>query len=150
MLSTTLNSLFSRDLEKLKQEISLYNRGEDLWKVAEGITNSGGNLCSHLIGNLNTYIGVGILKKEYIRHRDLEFSLKDIPKSELLSKIDETIDMVTQALKLVSDADMEGMFPMIVWGSPTRMDFTLIHLHSHLNYHLGQINYHRRLISLKH
>lgn len=146
MLSSSLTSLFTRDLEKLKQEISLYNREEDLWRVSEGITNSGGNLCLHLIGNLNTYIGVGILKTEYIRHRDLEFSLKDIPRSELINKIDETKDMVMQALKLVSDEDMEDMFPMVVWDSPTRMDFTLIHLHSHLNYHLGQINYHRRLI----
>jgi len=146
MLSSSLTSLFTRDLEKLKQEISLYNQEEDLWRVNEGITNSGGNLCLHLIGNLNTYIGVGILKTEYIRHRDLEFSLKDIPRSELFSKIDETKDIVNQALKLVSDDDMEGMFPVIVWDSPTRMDFTLIHLHSHLNYHLGQINYHRRLI----
>lgn len=145
MLSSSLASLFTRDLEKLKQEISLYNREEDFWRVNEGITNSGGNLCLHLIGNLNTYIGVGILKTEYIRNRDLEFSLKDIPRSELINKIDETKDIVNQALRLVSDDDMKEMFPVIVWDSPTRMDFTLIHLYSHLNYHLGQINYHRRL-----
>ena len=48
----TLKILFNRDLNKLKQEIELYQNENNLWEIEKGISNSAGNLCLHLIGNL--------------------------------------------------------------------------------------------------
>jgi len=60
MIVESLKELFRRDLQKLKQEIELYEKDSNLWKVESSIKNSGGNLCLHLIGNLNTFIGNGL------------------------------------------------------------------------------------------
>ena len=85
MLIQTLKTLFRRDLEKLSHEINLYKDETVLWHIEKGIANSAGNLCMHLIGNLNTYIGAELGQTGYVRHRELEFSLKNIPRTELLT-----------------------------------------------------------------
>ena len=98
MLIDTLKMLFIRDLNILKSEIESYENESDIWKTQKGITNSAGNLCLHIIGNLNTYIGAQYGKTGYIRNRPLEFSLKDISRAELLSKIEETIVILSMHL----------------------------------------------------
>ncbi|WP_333862471.1 hypothetical protein [Sphingobacterium sp.] len=65
MLIQTLKSLFHRDLKKLRDEIALYRLEENIWIVENSISNSAGNLCLHLIGNLQTYIGAEIGKTGY-------------------------------------------------------------------------------------
>lgn len=146
MLVETLKSLFTRDLLKLSSEIKLYQKEEDIWKVEKEIANSAGNLCLHLIGNLNTYIGKEIGKTDYVRNRKLEFSLKNIPKKELLSKIDETILVVNTSLDRLDEDTLASEFPILVFDKKTSTEYMLVHLTTHLTYHLGQINYHRRLI----
>jgi hypothetical protein len=143
----TLKVLFYRDLTRLKTEIELYPNENDIWKTQKGITNSTGNLCLHLIGNLNTYIGNVIGKTNYIRNRELEFSSKDISKSELIKKIEETIIVVNISLDMVSEKELKMEYPILVLAEKTSTEFLLIHLTTHLNYHLGQINYHRRLLN---
>ncbi|MFQ3173319.1 MAG: putative damage-inducible protein DinB [Flavobacterium sp.] len=143
----TLKTLFNRDLNSLKYEIELYHNENDIWKIRKGITNSAGNLCLHLVGNLNTYIGNVFGKTNYDRNRELEFSLKDIPKSELIKKIEETINVVNDALDKVSEEELKMDFPLLVLKEKTSTEFILIHFTTHLAYHLGQINYHRRLLS---
>ena len=145
MLIETLKSLFNRDLNQLKIEIESYQDESQLWVIDKNISNSGGNLCLHLIGNINTYIGAEIGKTGYIRNRPLEFSLKDIPKSELINKIEETILVVNKALDSLTEADLETIYPQIVFEKEMTTGFFLVHLSTHLAYHLGQINYHRRL-----
>jgi uncharacterized damage-inducible protein DinB len=146
MLIETLKSLFNRDLNKLKTEIELYQNESELWKIDKNISNSAGNLCLHLMGNINTYIGAELGKTGYIRDRPLEFSLKDIPKSELISKIEQTIIVVNNTLDSLTEADLEAIYPQIVFEKEMTKGFFLVHLSTHLAYHLGQINYHRRLI----
>lgn len=147
MLIESLKSLFNRDLNKLKSEIELYQKESQIWEIKENISNSAGNLCLHLIGNLNTYIGAEIGKTGYIRNRPLEFSLKDIPKSELIEKIEDTILVVNKAIDSLTERDLEQIYPQIVFEKEMTTGFFLIHLSTHLAYHLGQINYHRRMIS---
>jgi hypothetical protein len=142
----SLKTLFNRDLNQLKTEIESYQIESDIWKNQKGIANSAGNLCLHLVGNLNTYIGAEFGKTGYIRNRALEFSLKDIPRAELLSKIEETIVVVNNALNNISEEELKMEFPLLVFDSKTSTEFMLIHLTTHLAYHLGQINYHRRLL----
>ena len=141
-----LKTIFNRDLNKLKVEIELYKNENNLWKIEKGITNSAGNLCLHLIGNLNSYIGSELGKTNYIRNRPLEFSLKNVPKAELLHKINETILVVNKTLDTVTTEILQQEYPILVFESKTTTEFFLVHLSTHLAYHLGQINYHRRLL----
>ena len=146
MLTQTLKTLFRRDLEKLRQEILLYRDETVIWQIDKGIANSAGNLCLHLIGNLNTYIGGELGKTGYVRHRELEFSLKDVPKAELIEKIEQTISVVDRALDTVTDEQFDEEYPLLVFAEKTTTGYMLVHLATHLGYHLGQVNYHRRLL----
>jgi hypothetical protein len=146
MIIETLQKLFKRDLEKLKQEISLYREEKDLWVTDKGIANSAGNLCLHLAGNLNTYIGAEIGKTGYIRNRDLEFSQKNVPRQELIKMIENTITVVEDGLNKLNEDDLEKEYPLLVFKEKTSTGYFLIHLTVHLGYHLGQVNYHRRLL----
>lgn len=146
MLIETLKTLLNRDLNKLKFEIESYEFEKQIWAVENDISNSAGNLCLHLVGNINTYIGAEIGKTGYIRDRPAEFSLKDISKSELIQKIEDTISVVNNALDKLTEGDLNSIYPQIVFEKEMTTGFFLVHLSTHLAYHLGQINYHRRLL----
>lgn len=146
MITETLEAIFTRDLNRLKSEIELYKNEKSIWIVDKEISNSAGNLCLHLIGNLNAYIGAALGKSDYIRNRELEFSLKDISKSELIRKIDETILVVNNSIRNLKNQDLGAEYPIMVFKEKMTIEFFLVHLATHLSYHLGQINYHRRLL----
>ncbi len=146
MLLSTLQEIFFRDINRLKSEMELYQNEADIWRVEKQISNSAGNLCLHLIGNLNAFIGAALGKTNYVRNRALEFSEKGVPRTELLNKIDETIVVVNQSLQQLSEDDLKKDFPVLVFEEKTTTEFFLVHLATHLTYHLGQINYHRRLL----
>src|SRR5215510_16155709 len=103
MIIEALQQILKRDLEKLKQEISLFRDEKNLWIIDKSIANSAGNLCLHLVGNLNTYIGAEIGKTGYIRNRDLEFSQKNIPQQELIKMVEATITVVENGLAKLSE-----------------------------------------------
>ena len=146
MLTTDLQALFERDLIKLQQEIETYQHEPALWRTAPGISNPAGNLCLHLLGNLNTYIGAQLGHSGYIRHRELEFSRKDMPRAELVQGIAATRRMVAATLAQLPPEQLSQEYPLLVLETKTSTAFLLIHLATHLTYHLGQINYHRRLL----
>ncbi|WP_294213853.1 DinB family protein [uncultured Chryseobacterium sp.] len=146
MITKSLRSLYNRDLDQLKTELEAYQNEENLWKSDKDIANSTGNLALHLVGNLNHFIGAHLGNTGYVRQRDLEFSLKDIPKAELIEKVKATAAMIDSVLSQLSDEDLEKEYPLAVFESAMTTDYFLIHLLTHLGYHLGQINYHRRLL----
>lgn len=147
MLIATLKTLFERDLRKLKAEIELYNSEDAIWRIEKSIPNSAGNLTLHLVGNLNGFIGAALGHSGYVRQRELEFSLKGIPKAELMKQIDDTIAVVNATLDQLTLQDLAKDFPELVFGGKTvTTEYMLVHLASHLGYHLGQVNYHRRLL----
>ena len=146
MVIETLQKIFKRDLEKLKQEIASYRDESNLWKIDKSIANSSGNLCLHLVGNLNTYIGAEMGKTGYVRDRDREFSQKNIPRDELVKMIEDTITVVANGLNKLKEEDLEKEYPLLVFKEKTSTGYFLIHLTVHLGYHLGQVNYHRRLL----
>jgi|SRR5690606_27030102 len=143
-----LQEIFTRDLQQLKQEITSYTNEHDIWITDKNISNSAGNLCLHLIGNLNTYIGLNLGKTDYVRNRELEFSLKNVTREDMLSSIDKTIDVVNKALSFVTQNQLSETYPIKVFNETTTTEYMLIHLATHLTYHLGQINYHRRLLNV--
>ncbi|MEP7372508.1 MAG: DinB family protein [Chitinophagaceae bacterium] len=148
MLAQALKTLYQKDLNKLRKEIELYKKESNLWIIDKNIANSAGNLCLHLIGNLNTYFGKELGGTAYIRNRDLEFSQKDIPQAALLTMIDETVVIVEKVLNTLTDQQLEEEYPVIVFTEKMTTGFFLVHLIAHLDYHLGQINYHRRLLDI--
>jgi hypothetical protein len=129
-----LVELFNRDITRCIKEIEAFKNEENIWLTYAGINNSAGNLCLHLIGNLNTYIGEQIGKIGYIRNRELEFSSKGIPKADLIKNLENTLGVVSDSLNKMNQGDLEKEYPL----------FFITHLSTHLNYHLGQINYLRR------
>jgi uncharacterized damage-inducible protein DinB len=145
MTKETLSEIFERDLKKLSDEINLYSDESFLWKLKPGISNSAGNLCLHLIGNLNHFIGATLGNTGFVRERDKEFSLKNIPRNEILTEIEKTIKVVSSTIKGLSNEDLDKNFPLEIFGKQVKTEWMLIHLLTHLNYHLGQINYHRRM-----
>jgi len=146
MLKETLTEIFERDLQKLITEIKSYKDESNLWLVKEGISNSAGNLCLHLSGNLNHFIGTTLGNTGYVRHRDDEFSLKNIPRQDLLLNIENCMLTVKNTLKNLPGEELEKDFPLEIFGRTVSTAFMLVHLATHLTYHLGQINYHRRLL----
>jgi hypothetical protein len=137
--------IFNRDIDRLKNEIALFNHEDNLWRTTGSIKNTAGNLCLHLVGNLNTYIGKNMGGTGYIRNRDAEFSLKNIPKEDLVRKVGETRDTVSQSLSKMSKSQLEEIYVEDILGYKMTNGFFLIHLSGHLSYHLGQINYIRRV-----
>ncbi len=146
MITDTLIALFDLNLKKLISEIELYNSEEDLWRVEKNISNSGGNLALHIVGNLNTYIGKELGETNYVRNRELEFSNKNVPRQDLIESINETRVVLTETLKALSNEDLKRDYPVLVLIEVTTTEYLLVHLVTHLTYHLGQINYHRRLV----
>ncbi len=146
MLRQTLSELFERDLQKLRTEVNLYKDEANLWIIKDDISNSAGNLCLHLLGNLNHFIGEALGNSGYVRHRDDEFSLKHIPRQDLILNIDNCILVLKNTFSKLAEEDMEKNFPLEKHGAIVSNTHMLLHLLGHLSYHLGQINYHRRLL----
>lgn len=144
----TIKTIFTRDLKQLSHELDLYTHEANIWKTDQAITNTAGNLCLHLVGNLNTYIGAALGNTGYVRNRPLEFSQKDIPRAVLQQMIADTIDVVNKSLDNVTAQQLQQDFPVMIWDQPATCEYTLIHLTTHLAYHLGQVNYHRRLLDI--
>ncbi len=142
----TLTKLFIRDLEKLKTEINSFKDEKKIWEISGDIKNSAGNLCLHLCGNLQHFIGAVLGNSDYIRNRDAEFSKKNVPIKELVAEIELTAEIVQKTLQSLKEEALQKTFPINVFGYEMTTEYFLIHLTTHLNYHLGQINYHRRLI----
>ncbi|NUO00434.1 MAG: DUF1572 family protein [Saprospiraceae bacterium] len=124
MLVETLKALFQRDLLRLKQEMELYRHEGNIWLVDKGIANSAGNLCLHLTGNLRSYIGAELGQSGYVRNRDAEFSLKHVPRTELIAGIDETIAVLDRTLEQLTEAQLEAEYPKQVFGHPMTTGIT--------------------------
>ena len=141
-----LDKLYQKDLEKLKTEMTSYKNEENLWKISGEILNSGGNLCLHLCGNLQHFIGAVLGNSGYIRKRDEEFSKKNVPIRELVAEIDLTMEVLKKTFAELKEDDLQKIYPINVFGYEMTTEYLLTHMATHLNYHLGQINYHRRLL----
>ena len=144
-MTNSLTELFLRDLNRLRNELAQYQNHEILWQTHHGISNSGGHLALHLIGNLNHWVGALLAKTGYIRDKINEFEGKPVPVSYLLQEIDSLKRLVQKELNKLSIEDLQGPFPGPI---PYELNFEgfLLHLYAHFSYHLGQINYHRRIL----
>lgn len=142
----SLNVVFQRDLDKLKQEIISYSNEGDLWITKGDISNSAGNLALHICGNLQHFIGKGLGKSGYERNREYEFNAENVPRKEIIDQIEKTKEIVKTTFDVLSTNVLTKTYPIELRPEKFTTEYFLLHLAGHLNYHLGQINYHRRLI----
>ncbi|MEN2282014.1 DUF1572 family protein [Algoriphagus sp. SE2] len=147
MLLTQLIQLFERDIDRLYKEIEAYSDEDTLWKTDHKINNSAGNLCLHLLGNLQAFVGHELGGFNYERDREFEFAGKNVPKSKLLADIINLKRIMISSLEGMDESLITKNYPKEIFGKPMTNEFFLIHLYGHFNYHLGQINYHRRLLN---
>ncbi len=146
MLKESFIKIFERDLEKLKSEITLFDKEDELWIIAGDVKNSAGNLALHLCGNLKHFVGSKLGGSDYKRAKEKEFSLKHLPKEQLLANIDETKSVLLSTLNSIDDAKLKEIFSEKLSIGEVETEYLLVHLAVHFNYHLGQINYIRRLM----
>lgn len=145
MLSKNLTHLYQRELTNVKEEITAYADEEQLWITTDGINNSAGNLSLHISGNLQHFFGAILGGTDYKRDRDFEFSGK-VNRQELLDDLEAAEKAITDTLATITEEQLNEIFPMKAFGEVTT-EWFILHLYGHLTYHLGQINYHRRLLA---
>lgn len=142
-----LRTVLLRDLRALGLEVRLYPDDATLWQSVPGLTNSGGTLVRHLAGNLRHFVGGVLGKTGYVRDRDAEFSLQGSSRAELAEEVERTIADVDRTLGALTDAGLAEEYPLPLGGKRIQTSRFLTHLAVHLTYHLGQIDYHRRVVA---
>ncbi|MDE3245647.1 MAG: DinB family protein [Acidobacteriota bacterium] len=141
---TDLATLFQRDLATLAREISAYPEDGSLWAAVPGQPTCGGNLALHLVGNLRHFIGAALGRTGFQRDRPLEFAAKDVPRAALLESIRTATDEVAATLASLPPSRLVEPFPLELGGAHPTIQAVLLHLSTHLAFHLGQLDYHRR------
>lgn len=137
-------NFYQRDINKIIEEMNLFKDEANIWKTCGTVNNSSGNLVLHLIGGLNCLIGNNLAKTGYVRNRDLEFTIKNIERQQLLEQLDEVSSMIDKAIRSLTNEQLDSTFPIFFDKENATIEYVLIQLLFHLNYHLGQINYLRR------
>lgn len=144
-LRQSLSEIFKRELGVTIKEIESYQDEDNIWKIQDGIINSGGNLAIHIAGALQHFVGNVLGNTGYQRERDKEFSVKNISRSEIIDQLRNTIDVVVDTIYDLNDDQLNSLFPGN-FRLEVNTSFMLIHLITHISWHNGQINYHRRLL----
>ena len=142
-----LRVVLLRELRALDREIAAYPDDQSVWKTPPGISNSAGTLVLHLAGNLRHFIGAALGESGYVRNRDAEFSTQGLSREELRAHVSATITDLELALDRITAAQLEAPYPLLIQDRRVRAADFLVHLSVHLGYHLGQIDYHRRLLT---
>ena len=146
MMSSLLSDFYERDIRKLIEEVNLFRNEEDLWRVEGSVNNASGNLVLHIIGGLNHLIGATLAQTGYVRNRNEEFTCKGIEREELVAQLEELILMLKKTLNALTQNQLEAEYPIFFDKPKTTTSYVLMQLLLHLNYHLGQINYLRRIL----
>jgi hypothetical protein len=142
-----LAELFRRDITRLLQELTAFPDDGTLWRTLPGISNSAGNLALHLEGNLREFVGRQLGGVDYHRQRDVEFASAGLSLDDLVKRTTEVKELIPSVVSRLSRRELEATYPEEVLGKRLSTQEFLIHLHGHLNYHLGQIDYLRRILT---
>lgn len=136
-----------RDLRDVRKEVECYPDDLALWRVAPGTNNPGGNLALHLAGNMEHYFGAVLGRSGYVRDRDAEFSRRGLTRAQVIAEVDRAITAVDDALSQLTDEELNQPFPERQGGMRLLTGQFLIHCLAHMGYHLGQLDYHRRMVT---
>jgi uncharacterized damage-inducible protein DinB len=142
-----MQAILRRDLDAVHRSVEAYPDDASLWAERPGLPNSGGTLVLHLAGNLQHFVGAVLGGSGYRRDRPSEFSRRDVPREALVAEIETAQRAVERALSAMPDEAFEQPYPESIGGRTVATGDLLVHLAVHLAYHLGQIDYHRRLVT---
>jgi len=146
-MSVHLTTVMTRELRALAREIRAYPDDESLWKTIPGAANAGGTLALHLVGNIQHYIGARLGGSDYVRDRAAEFARRGVSRLELMAEVEKAIAAVERTIPALQPHTLAADFPEVVGGRIIRTDEFLVHLATHLAWHLGQMDYHRRAVT---
>jgi hypothetical protein len=146
-MSVHLTTVMTRELRALTREIRAYPDDESLWKTIPGAVNAGGTLALHLAGNIQHYVGARLGGSDYVRDRAAEFSRRGLSRAELVAEVEKAIAAVERTLPALPARTLAADYPEAVGGRIIRTDEFLVHLATHLAWHLGQMDYHRRAVT---
>ena len=147
MFANEFAALFARDITRLIQQLHAFPDTPSLWKTAPGVSNAAGTLALHLEGNLREYIGRQLGDIDFTRDRPLEFSARGVAQSELIERLEAVKSTIPAIIARLTESELDARFPEQVLGVPMSTRQFLVHLYGHLNYHLGQVDYLRRLVT---
>jgi hypothetical protein len=136
-----------QDLATLRKELEAYPDEAGLWRTGPGFSNPAGSLALHLAGNLQHFIGAVLGGTGYVRDREAEFARRGVSRAELLRQCDEAVRVVSEVLSSLPASSVGEDYPLEVDGARVATGTMLGRVSRHLAYHLGQINYHRRIIT---
>lgn len=137
----------ARELDAFCREIEAFPDDESIWRTVPGISNSCGNLALHVAGNLQHFVGARLGATGYVRDRDREFSERSGTRGDLVVELRRAREVVTTVLGRLPDAAWDQMYPEVVGGARLPTGVFLVHLASHLAFHLGQAGYLRRVLT---
>jgi hypothetical protein len=146
-LPSLLQSFLLRELRSLRGELDHYPDEASLWITPEGLPNSAGTLALHVAGNLQHYIGAQLGQSGYVRDRPREFAARNVPRAQILAEIDSAEETIWTTLPRLTPEQLAADYPETVGGVRLRTDAYLLQVTVHLAYHLGQIDYHRRVVT---
>ena len=146
-VAASIAAIIERELRTLRAQLEAYSDERDLWLLAPGIANPPGALAAHLVGTLQYYVGTRLGGTGYVRDRPAEFARRYRTRADLIASIEETRAIVRATLASLPEPELDRDFPEVVGGVHLTTGDFLIHLTSHLAYHLGQIDSHRRLLT---
>lgn len=147
MLCDVLQVMILRELSALQRSVEAYPDDASIWAMPAGVPNAGGTLVLHLAGNLQHYVGTVLGGSGYRRDRAAEFARRDVPRAELVAEVAAAANAVEYTLPTVSAKTLSTPFPETIGGQVLTTEAFLVHLAAHLAYHLGQLDYHRRIVT---
>lgn len=146
-LAADVAALMDRDLRTLRRELEAYPDERQIWKEVPGLPNTAGTLALHLAGNLQHYIGARWGGTGYVRDRDAEFARRGVPRAELVAEVERARAAVAAGLAAIDGDALDADYPETIAQLRIRTGEYLLHLSVHLAYHLGQLDFHRRMVT---
>jgi uncharacterized damage-inducible protein DinB len=148
LMLDALRRMFRRDIAALRREVDAYPDDASLWQLVPGIANSGGTLALHIAGNLRHFIGAALGNSGYVRNRDEEFSARNAARAYVVEQLADAEHTVDRVLRDFDASRLADEFPApLPADMRARIGPFLMHLAVHLGYHLGQVDYHRRMVT---
>jgi hypothetical protein len=147
MLLRVVGQLLRREVRAIQREIALYPDGDSLWKELPGVPNTGGTLALHAAGNIQHFVGAVVGGTGYVRQREREFTLRGVAPDEVVAELERAVAAVEHAVAETPEERLSEAYPLPVGERRVATADFLVHLATHLAYHLGQIDYHRRMVT---
>lgn len=147
MTGPAIAAVISRELRTIERELNAYQTEEQVWALPAGLPNSGGTLALHAAGNLRHFVGTVLGGGSYVRDREAEFSQRGVPRAELIDGLHEAENAVRDTLGSIDPAKFSEPYPIAVANRRVNTGEFLAHLATHLAYHAGQLDFHRRIVT---